>query len=164
MLDFEKPAAISAWLVEYEIAVFGDFSETASQIDHYFGLDSVPAIVRALEAAQDAWAQRCAATLRQRSPLMLQVTLQQIRRARSLSLADDLRMERDMMHHCFAPRHLGRSARQGDAVEGIRALAVDKDNTPHWNPARIEDVSPAMVAPFFSSPWMPPTHPLRALE
>ena len=164
LLDFDKPAAIAAWLVEYEIAVFGDFSETASQIDHYFGLNSVPAIVRALEAAQDAWAQRCAATLRQRSPLMLQVTLEQIRRARSLSLADDLRMERDMMHHCFVPRHLGRSSSQSETVEGIRALAVDKDNKPHWNPARIEDVSPAMVAPFFSSPWTPQTHPLRVLE
>lgn len=164
LLDFDQPSAVTAWLAGFEISCFGDFSETVSQIGHYFGLDSVPAIVRALEAADDAWAQRCAATLRQRSPLMLQVTLEQIRRARSLSLADDLRMERDMVHHCFAPRHLGRSASQGETVEGIRALAVDKDNTPNWHPARIEDVSPEMVAPFFSSPWTPQTHPLRALE
>lgn len=164
LLDFDQPAAIAAWLADYEIDSFGDFSETAKQIDHYFGLESVLAMVRALEASDDAWAQRCAATLRQRSPLMLQVTLEQIRRARSLSLADDLRMERDMMHHCFSPRHLGRSASQSETVEGIRALAVDKDNTPHWHPARIEDVSPEMVAPFFSSPWTPQTHPLRALE
>ena len=164
LLDFDQPTAIAAWILDYEIACFGDFSETAGQIDHYFGLDSVPAMVRALEAAHGAWARRCAATLRQRSPLMLQVTLEQIRRARALSLADDLRMERDMVHHCFAPRHLGRSASQSETVEGIRALAVDKDNTPHWNPARIEDVSPAMVAPFFSSSWTPQTHPLRALE
>ena len=163
-LDFAQPAAIDTWIAAYSIASFGDFSETASQIDHYFGLDTVAAIVQALEAAGNGWAQRCAASLRQRSPLMLQVTLEQVRRARSLSLADDLRMERDMVHHCFAPRHLGRSASQSETVEGIRALAVDKDNTPHWNPVRIEDVTLDMVAPFFRSPWTPRTHPLQTLE
>ncbi|MHB8947718.1 MAG: enoyl-CoA hydratase/isomerase family protein [Rhodoferax sp.] len=164
LLDIDQPKAIEAWLAAHEIHSFGDFSETARQIDHYFGLDSVLTMVRALEASDDGWAQRCAATLRQRSPLMLQVTLEQIRRARSMSLADDLRMERDMVHHCFAPRHLGRSASQSETVEGIRALAVDKDNAPHWNPARVEQVTPEMVAPFFTSPWTPQTHPLRALE
>jgi len=163
-LDFDRAAAIDPWIAMYSIASPSYSTGVRSQIDHYFGLDSVVAMVRALEAADDAWAQRAAATLRQRSPLMLQVTLEQIRRARTLTLADDLRMERDLMHHCFAPRHLGRSASQSEAVEGIRALAVDKDNTPHWNPVCIEDVTHAMVAPFFGSPWSPRTHPLRALK
>jgi enoyl-CoA hydratase len=48
-------------------------------------------------------------------------------------------------------------------VEGIRALAVDKDHTPRWNPARIEDVTPAMVQAFFESPWPAHAHPLREL-
>jgi len=102
--------------------------------------------------------------LRQRSPLMLHVALEQIRRARSLSLADDLRMERDMVQHCFHPQDLGRSGASSETVEGIRALAVDKDHAPRWNPARIEEVSAAMVEPFFSSPWTPQTHPLRELR
>jgi len=122
------------------------------------------AIVQALEADDSAWAQRTATALRQRSPLMLHVALEQIRRARSLSLADDLRMERDMVQHCFHPQHLGRSGASSETVEGIRALAVDKDHAPRWNPARIEEVSPAMVEPFFSSPWTPQTHPLRELS
>jgi hypothetical protein len=48
-------------------------------------------------------------------------------------------------------------------VEGIRALAVDKDHMPRWNPARIEDVTADMVAPFFDSPWPVHAHPLRDL-
>ncbi|NDP39828.1 MAG: enoyl-CoA hydratase/isomerase family protein [Rhodoferax sp.] len=163
-LNFDHATAIDSWVAMYSIAAPAYSTGARGQIDHYFGLDSVAAMVQALEADADEWAQATAVTLRQRSPLMLQVTLEQIRRARSLSLADDLRMERDMVHHCFAPRHLGCSAGQSETVEGIRALAVDKDNTPHWNPARIEDVTPAMVAPFFSSPWTPQTHPLRALK
>jgi len=163
-LDFDRATAIDSWIAMYSVADSAYSTGARSQIDQYFGLDSAAAMVQALEAADDEWAQRTAATLRQRSPLMLQVTLEQIRRARTLSLADDLRMERDMVRHCFAPRHLGRSASQSETVEGIRALAVDKDNTPHWNPARIEDVTPAMVAPFFTSPWTPEAHPLRELR
>ena len=94
---------------------------------------------------------------------MLHVTLEQVRRARSMNLAADLRMERDMMRHSFYPRHLQRRSAQSDTVEGIRALAVDKDHTPRWNPSRIEDVTPAMVEPFFVSPWPMHAHPLREL-
>ena len=122
------------------------------------------AIVQALEADSSDRAQQCAATLRKRSPLMLHVTLLQIRTARTLSLADDLRMERDMVRHCFHPDHLSRSGLQSETVEGIRALAVDKDHAPKWQPQRIEDVTPAMVEPFFQSPWPANAHPLRDLS
>jgi len=97
--------------------------------------------------------------LRKRSPLMLHVTLEQIRRARGMTLADDLRMERDMVHHCFYLR----PGADSETVEGIRALAIDKDYTPKWNPARIEDVKPQMVQAFFASPWPVDAHPLRDL-
>lgn len=128
-----------------------------------FGLGSVASIVSALEAAGTKPARAMAATLRQRSPLMLHVVLQQIRRARTMTLADDLRMERDLVQHCFYTAHLDRSGPSSETVEGIRALAVDKDYKPIWNPARIDAVTPAMVEPFFVSPWSADTHPLRNL-
>lgn len=121
------------------------------------------AIIDALELDASDWAQHTASTLRKRSPLMLSVTLAHIRKARALNLADDLRMERDMVRHCFHPRHLGRSPLQSETVEGIRALAVDKDHTPQWHPPCIEDVTAAMVEPFFQSPWPTHAHPLRGL-
>ena len=135
------------------------------RIARYFGLSTVPAIVQALEAAAstDDWARATAAALRRRSPLMLHVTLEQIRRARAMGLADDLRMERDLVRHCFHPAHLKRSGAATEVVEGIRALAVDKDHHPRWNPARIEDVTTEMVAPFFDRPWPAHAHPLREL-
>ena len=134
-------------------------------IERFFGRDSVAAIVQALEADadRDAWACDTATLLRQRSPLMLQVTLEQIRRARTMSLAQALRLERGLMRHCFHPVHLGRSGASTEVVEGIRALAIDKDHQPRWNPARIADVQPLMVAPFFESPWPAHAHPLRDL-
>lgn len=134
-----------------------------AQIDRFFSLPTVSDIVQALEADPGDWAQRTAGLLRQRSPLMLHVALAQVRRGRGLSLAEDLRMERDMVHHCFSPQHLGRTGAESETAEGIRALVVDKDNAPQWQPTRIEDVTPEMVQGFFVSPWAAESHPLRAL-
>ena len=74
-----------------------------------------------------------------------------------MNLADDLRMERDLMRHCF---HL-RPGAASETVEGIRALAIDKDHSPRWNPARIEEVPQELVQAFFESPWPAHAHPLR---
>ena len=142
------------------IAEKSHLAGSRGQIDRFFGLDSVAAIVAALEADSTPWAEATAAVLRKRSPLMLHVVLEQLRRGRSMALAEDLRMERDMVRHCF---HL-RPGTASDTVEGIRALAVDKDHSPKWNPPRIEDVTPEMVAPFFASPWPTHAHPLRMLS
>ena len=129
-------------------------------VDGFFSLLRVKHIVDALEKAEDdRWAQKTAIVLRKRSPLMLHVTLEQIRRARQMTLADDLRMERDMVQHCFYDR----PGTASETVEGIRALAVDKDYAPKWQPARIEDVKPGMADAFFVSPWAPEAHPLRDL-
>ena len=148
----------------YVGATYAIQERARGQIDDFFGLNSVSEIVQALETSDTPWARQTAATLRQRSPLMLHVALEQVRRARTMNLADELRMERDMVHHCFNPGHLGRSATASETVEGIRALAIDKDHKPRWNPACIEDVTPAMVMPFFESPWLGNTHPLRDLH
>ncbi len=134
-----------------------------SKIDDYFNHATALAITTALETSDDAWAKETAATLRKRSPLMLEVTLQLIRRARTMSLADDLRLERDLVRHCFHTQHLQRSGVSSETVEGIRALAVDKDHSPKWNPARLEDITPEMMEPFFVIPWPAASHPLRDL-
>jgi enoyl-CoA hydratase/carnithine racemase len=162
-IPFESANAVEH-LVETKFAAQTPISKSArAKIDQYFSLETMPAILAALEADPSDFSQAAAATLRKRSPLMLAVVLEQIRRARRMGLADDLRMERDMVRHCFHPRHLGRSPAEGETVEGIRALAIDKDHQPHWQPSRVEDVTPDMVAPFFKSPWPIHAHPLAML-
>ncbi|MEO8388265.1 enoyl-CoA hydratase/isomerase family protein [Polaromonas sp.] len=156
---FTSTAAVEEWIATELIAGGARPVVDTAPIDTYFSLQRVKHIVDALEASTDTWALKTAATLRKRSPLMLHVTLEQIRRARSMTLADDLRMERDMVYQCF---HL-RAGEASETVEGIRALAVDKDYKPRWNPARIEDVKPGMADAFFASPWTAETHPLREL-
>ena len=156
---FADGAAVKAFVASKFIAVSANLAGVRGQIDQYFALPTVGEIVRALEADGGDWANATAGTLRKRSPLMLHVVLEQIRRARSMTLAEDLRMERDMVRHCFYLR-----PGQSETLEGIRALAVDKDHAPKWNPACIEDVDAQLVQAFFQSPWPAHSHPLVALS
>ncbi|MBL0726693.1 enoyl-CoA hydratase/isomerase family protein [Piscinibacter sp. HJYY11] len=130
-----------------------------AEIDRHFAAASMADIAASLAADGNPWAADTLKALRQRSPLMMAVTLEQVRRARAMSLADELRMERGLVRRCF---HL-RPGAASETVEGIRALAVDKDHQPRWQPATIDEVTPALVDPFFESPWPAHAHPLRGL-
>ena len=138
-----------------------------SNIDTIFRLPTVSDMVQALSQLvskqPEGWAAETLKALRQRSPLLLAVSLEQIRRGRSMGLSDELRMERDMVRHCFHADHLLRRGAQTDTAEGIRALVIDKDRQPKWLPATIEEITPDMVTPFFQSPWPTALHPLRHL-
>ncbi|MBE7941198.1 MULTISPECIES: enoyl-CoA hydratase/isomerase family protein [Ramlibacter] len=137
----------------------GVLAAQRGDIDRIFGLPTVKAIVDALEADGGLWAHETAQVLRKRSPLMLHVVLEQVRRARAMDLAEELRMERGLVRRCFSLRPGAAS----ETVEGIRALAVDKDHSPRWNPARIEDVKAEDWQAFFEPVWPAAAHPLRDL-
>jgi enoyl-CoA hydratase/carnithine racemase len=160
LMDASALNILKNWSATYSIANYVYSTGTSGHLDACFSLKSVSAIVAALEADTTEAAQQALHQMRKASPLMLHVTLEQIRRARHMTLADDLRMERDMVHRCFTLR----PGTASETVEGIRALAVDKDRSPRWNPTRLEDVKPEMVAPFFDSPWAMPAHPLKNLS
>ena len=165
--QWSDSAAIAQWVTQScdpAPAVSDDFDHGLRQAEHYFAGTDLAAIVRQLEQAKgDAWAQATAATLRQRSPLMLHVVLRQIRSGRALSYAQNIYRERVMVHHCFHPEHLGRAPRHSEVIEGIRALVIDKDQRPLWQPERVEDVTPEMAEGFFAEVWRPGDHPLRQL-
>ncbi len=135
-----------------------------TDIDRAFNQASPADILKKLKQIDTSWAQKTSDLLNKRSPLMLHVSLRQIQLGRHMSLADELRLERTLVKHCFYTHHLARTGASTDTAEGIRALVIDKDNSPAWNPARIEGVSSAMVDPFFVSPWAAEEHPLADLD
>ena len=128
-------------------------------IDAHFSHPTVPAILASLDAERRGeyadWAQETAKLMRSRSPTMLSVTLRQLQRGAALDLAACFRMELGMAAHSFE---------QGDVLEGVRAVLIDKDNAPRWQPSRIEDVTDAMVEAFFRERWSTAAHPLAALK
>ncbi|WP_077032891.1 enoyl-CoA hydratase/isomerase family protein [Pelomonas sp. KK5] len=151
---------VAAVMERVDVTPEAEHGDRLAQIDRHFGQADVPAILASLAADADPWAQQAHAMLLKRSPLMLAVTLEQVRRAREMSLADDLRMERDIVFRCF---HL-RPGIASETMEGIRALAVDKDHAPRWNPPTIAGVTREQVLAFFESPWSAAEHPLKELS
>ncbi|HEY1043601.1 MAG TPA: enoyl-CoA hydratase/isomerase family protein [Telluria sp.] len=123
-------------------------------IDRHFSLDSVGAIMASLEQDADPFAQKALGAMRQRSPLMMRVTYELLKRGASLDVADCLRMERNLVRRNFE---------HGEVLEGVRALVIDKDNQPVWNPPSLDAVTDEMVARFFAPAWPTWAHPLRHL-
>ena len=166
--DWVSGDAVVAWLrAQCKVTTVQALAVTPAwanaPIDKVFGLPTVADMEQALQG-EDEWSVRTLKALHHQSPLMLCVTLEQVRRGRHMTLAEDLRMERDLVRHCFQTDHLSRRGVSSETVEGIRALAVDKDHSPKWLPTRIADVKPEMVLPFFESPWPVSAHPLRHLR
>jgi enoyl-CoA hydratase/carnithine racemase len=137
----------------------GELPALREAIDRHFAFDSVPAIQESLRGEKDprfaSWAASTLDAFTKRSPTLLAVTLEQIRRGAKQSLADCFRMELNLMVSCFD---------QGDIAEGIRALLIDKDNQPRWQRSRIEDVTASDVDAFFAPRWTASQHPLASLQ
>jgi enoyl-CoA hydratase/carnithine racemase len=128
-------------------------------VDLHFASASVPALLQSLENESrpefSEWATRTLDLLNTRSPTLLAVTLEQLKRGKSLSLAECFRMELGLVRQCFI---------QGDFIEGVRAMIIDKDNAPVWRPPVIDDVTDADIEAMFTDPWAGARHPLADLE
>ncbi len=113
-----------------------------SEIDHVFSGDSVEAMLARLAAMPGEWAQKTKASLAQKSPKSMKLTLAAIRNARRLpSLEAALDVEYRLTVRLFE---------DGEFPEGVRALLVDKDRAPKWSPPRLEDVMPELVAAYLA--------------
>jgi enoyl-CoA hydratase/carnithine racemase len=109
-------------------------------LNHCFGADTVASIVARLAAEDSDWAKRTLQMLRGASPSALCWTLEALHRGENLTLPRALDAE-------FALTHT--AMHHPDFAEGVRAMVVDKDRQPRWQPARIEDVDPATIAAMF---------------
>jgi enoyl-CoA hydratase len=112
-----EPAVLAVWE-----AMSAHFDKTA------------PAAILAALAADDSEAARSAlAAIRHNAPLATAAHLELLRRlGHEPTLREALRAEY---------RYTWRAIEQGDFLEGIRALIIDKDRTPRWTHDRIEDVT-----------------------
>lgn len=113
-----------------------------SWIDAAYAGDTIEAILEALQARPEPLAAADLMELAARSPTSLKVTLRSIRSAAGLpDLAACLVQERRLVHALL---------RRPDFIEGVRAQVIDKDRTPLWSPARLGEVTEAMVDDCFA--------------
>ena len=117
-------------------------------------LNKIVASLVALAGHIDPWLQRAAKTLAAGSPGSARLTYTLLKRVKHLSLADAYRFEWVAGLMC---------ASHGDFAEGIRALLIDKDKQPKWNPATLPEATEAWVEKFFTLPVAAEQHPLYGL-
>jgi enoyl-CoA hydratase len=114
-----------------------------ADIDRLFAGDSVEAIFAALAADPSDWARAQLDILKTKSPQTLKVAFRQLRQgARIESFAAEMAVEY---------RIGARVVCRPDFIEGVRAVIVDKDNAPRWNPATVDGVSDAMLDEIFAA-------------
>jgi enoyl-CoA hydratase len=121
----------------------GPVAARRADIDRTFSADTVEGILQNLdnmtgEAAE--WAKATAAIIRSRSPTSLKIALEQVRRGAKLSFEDCMRTEY---------RIVSRVVYGHDFYEGVRAVIVDKDNAPRWQPASLSKVGEQELARYF---------------
>lgn len=111
--------------------------------------------ITAWAQSDDPWLKRAADTFLAGSPGSARLSFTLLRRARLMSLADVFRQEYIAALQCGV---------QGDFQEGIRALLIDKDKQPKWNPSSVEQASETWVQRYFQPPWPEgQPHPLTDL-
>jgi len=119
-------------------------AELRPAIDHFFALPDIGAMIEQLRsvtvAGSHEWAVKTAELMEARSPLGMAVTLELLRRGRHLSLEDCFRMELHLDQQWFE---------HGDLMEGVRALLIDKDKQPRWNPPTVAELNPQRIEQFF---------------
>ena len=157
--DHERDIEMALNTLASEPTAPATLARFADAIDIHFSEPTLPAIVASLKNESQPkltdWATQTLTSLEKRSPLMMSVTLEQLQRGRKMSLADCFRMELNLVHACFD---------QGDFIEGVRALIVDKDQKPRWNPSTLDAVTQHDIDEFFVPRWSPHDHPLSALR
>lgn len=128
----------------------------------FAGKSTVESIISALESesGDKEWAQKTLKMLEKVSPSSLKLTLEQLNRGRNLDLRHCLEMVGRLTFVSFhLPLSLFRQEyrmsqgcmRENDFAEGVRALLVDRDNAPVWNPSSLKDVTKERIASYFSS-------------
>ena len=123
-------------------------------IGHHDRLADIAARLSALTTHADPWIAAAATNFAKGSPTSVALVCEIARRARHLSLADVFRLEYDASVGCCL---------EHDFAEGVRALLIDKDKTPHWVPPRLDDVDDTRVARHFAPRHVGP-HPLADLH
>ncbi|EDW59070.2 3-hydroxyisobutyryl-CoA hydrolase, mitochondrial isoform X1 [Drosophila virilis] len=121
------------------------------QINKHFSASSVEGILESLQNDDSDWAKKQLEILCKVSPTSLKVTFRQLELGAQMSLAQCLIME-----YRLAVRHLEPRA---DFKEGVRALLIDKDQKPKWQPATLAEVTEEHLQWFFNK--LPDTEELK---
>ncbi|XP_017757669.1 PREDICTED: 3-hydroxyisobutyryl-CoA hydrolase, mitochondrial [Eufriesea mexicana] len=113
-----------------------------NKIETCFSASCVEEIIERLKEDNSEWAKKTLQMLLKASPTSLKVTMSAIQNGSTLNLADCLKME-----YRLACAALNKTS---DFCEGVRALLIDKDQKPKWNPNSLEKVTDTYIQQQFT--------------
>ena len=139
----ERPNEVEAILAEASVAPpEARIAANRERIDRLFASDRYEDILQALDADGSDWAAKELETLGGKSPQACKVSLRLLADgAKMADFADEMRQE-----YAVASRVVQRH----DFVEGVRALLIDKDNAPRWDPPTPEGVTDHLIDTIFA--------------
>jgi len=140
---FSDDANQSVSNVIHQFAVTTDVALLAQhmlQLDNWFAKQTVEEIIEALQASNNPFADDTIKMLEKKSPTSLKVSLAAMQRGQHLDFDDCMKMEFQLTCR-FLQEH--------DFKEGVRAVIIDKDQNPQWNPPSLAAVTPSAVAAYF---------------
>ncbi|KAL4574118.1 hypothetical protein LXL04_020942 [Taraxacum kok-saghyz] len=133
--------AVKSAIEEFSLSVqISEESVLSKQsiINECFSKDSVEEIIETFEAESrkegNGWIAPVLKGLKRSSPIGLKITLRSIREGRNQTLLECLKKEFRLTINIL------RTIISGDVYEGIRALVIDKDNSPKWDPLTLTEV------------------------
>jgi enoyl-CoA hydratase/carnithine racemase len=109
-------------------------------IDRCFSFNTIEEIFAALQQESDPFVRDWLKGSLKKSPTSLKLALALLRRTKGLSLREVLALDFCLSQHCV---------KNHDFFEGIRAVLIDKDQNPHWQPGTLEGVSQEMIEAYF---------------
>lgn len=118
----------------------GMLERNIETINRCFDGDSVPVIIERLRQEGSEWALQQADIIASRSPVSLKVSIAHLRKTKNRSF-DQVTAQDFILAQHFTQGH--------DFYEGVRAMLVDKDKTPQWEPQTLEEVDREMVERYF---------------
>lgn len=110
-------------------------------IDRCFSAGSVDEIMDRLRGEAGEWAENALAAMGRMSPTALKIAFRQIREGRDLDFEDCMMLEFRLSQRVI-PGH--------DFREGVRALLVDRDMSPHWAPPTLAEVTDDAIEGVFA--------------
>lgn len=135
-------AAVSKIIEQYRVPVkSSQLIEQQQMINHCFGANTMEEIMNALHHCEDSICKEAAVVIAKKSPTSLKISLRAMQEGKRNNFDACMRQEYRLVSR-FLQGH--------DFAEGIRAVIIDKDQMPKWDPSSIEGVTDTEVEKYFA--------------
>jgi hypothetical protein len=126
------------------------------KINQYFQYETIEQIIYSLDEGAsngDEWALETKKTLLKKSPTSLKVTIELMKRGKGKKLRESFAMDTEVALNFLHTK---------DFFEGVRAVLVDKNHMPKWNPDSFNEISDESINQFFQVDWKNESNPFNS--